>query len=547
MWLETYRRRILCVCVALLAASVGNAAEWGQLNTRPGTFPGAATAAAAAAAPAGEHSCALVCSCLQRHYLRHIAADAFLTAALSALHATEPRADLIPVQDGWRLRWDGQALADLRSSDRGSDAQSLCAVGHTLDLLLHDLGQNVTAERREFLAVAMVNAGCGRLDAYTRWLPPMRARNLDDDLAGCFAGIGAELTRRDDGFIFASVPTGLPADRAGIHCGDRLVAVAGVPVAGWDEDAVVARIHGPAGSRIALTVTRIGIATPVTCDVVRAVIRPANLRACRLDNVAYIRLDSMTADAAQDLRAAIAALQAAGPGPLAGLVLDLRGNRGGLVHQATEIAGCFLPRGAAIVRLVPAAGPPTTTVNHDAPVLTVPLAVLVSPATASAAELLAGTLQSHDRAAVIGTVTFGKGLVQALCDLPDGGICKCSVAEYRLPGNERVQDLGVMPDVALAPPGVPLGAGAAPALLDLTGSRYLAAPAITESLASLITANPEPGEDAHGNIIPDALARRTMAVLARTRGMDRSAVISQWRSTDGGAEPLISRENPPVP
>ncbi len=305
----------------------------------------------------------------------------------------------------------------------------------------------LTNTRKRELTYAMLNGALATLDPHTVLMPPEPAQNFSEDVAGEFFGIGAYLAQNEGIISIERVMPGLPAERAGIEDGDVILAVDGERTAGLSLHQAVKRIKGPKGTTVSLTLHRKGMPQPIVIAVVRDLVQVVTMRAWRRDSIGYVRMDEFNANTARDLATALLELERSGP--LSAFVLDLRFNPGGLLDQAKLISDFFLPAGKEIVRTVTVDGDPHITSSSRQTLLDVPMAVITSGGSASAAEILSGCLQLNDRAVVLGTTTFGKGSVQTVRPLRDNSRLKLTIQEYQLPGGVSIQDVGVTPDVRL--------------------------------------------------------------------------------------------------
>lgn len=264
-------------------------------------------------------------------------------------------------------------------------------------------------------------------------------------------GLGVVLAQHDGRPTLRDVLQGSAAAKAGLLPGDELVAIDGLPTAGLDAASAGAKLLGSPGSAVALVLRREG--GVLQLSLVRTALRRPSLEA-RLDGrIAILRLREFGGRAAADVAAALESLQA--DGALEGLVLDLRGNPGGLVEQAVQLADLFLDAGLVVETV----GARTREVRmaQQGMKYAGPLVVLVDDETASAAEIAAGALRLQGRAALVGGRTFGKGSVQLLFDAPVGWAVKLTVAHYRLAGGYTIRGRGLEPDAALQP--IRVGAG----------------------------------------------------------------------------------------
>ncbi|HEV7208786.1 MAG TPA: S41 family peptidase [Mycobacteriales bacterium] len=272
-------------------------------------------------------------------------------------------------------------------------------------------------------------------------------------LDGRYSGLGVWLRRSgaDRQIVVASVSSGSPALAAGLKVGDRVTAVEGRSVAGEDLDSVTAALRGPAGSLVGLTVTAPdGVQRSVRLE--RRDLPAGDVSTEALGGgLVRIRIAMFSTGTAREVRSAVAAARAA---HARGLVLDLRGNPGGLLDEAVASASVFLD-GGPVVSLSGRTVPAKVLSAATGQATTLPLAVLVDGGTASAAEILAGALQDRKRAVLVGSRTFGKGSVQQTVQLSDGSGLELTVASYRTPAGHVVDKVGLHPDVAVPAAGDP--------------------------------------------------------------------------------------------
>jgi carboxyl-terminal processing protease len=303
------------------------------------------------------------------------------------------------------------------------------------------------------------------LDRHSSFMPPRKYTRVIEDTDGEFGGLGLTLMSRlpEHGDaaatlahqlpVVADVVTGSPADTAGISIGDLLLAVDGDPTAPeaateaqsasyWDS-----RLRGAAGSKVKLRVQHAGAkAQPRDLELERAYIKIPSVTAVGLaDGTAYVAIRRFAEATAKDVAEALDALAADDAG-LTGLILDLRANPGGLVQQAVRVADLFVERGT-IVSVVGRSRNEVEVAHAGSVWKELPLVVLVNGSTASAAEIVAGALQDHDRAKIVGTKTFGKGTVQTYLDLTDGSGLKITTARYLTPDGRTLEGIGITPDL----------------------------------------------------------------------------------------------------
>ena len=271
-------------------------------------------------------------------------------------------------------------------------------------------------------------------DPYSTFLPPDRFARLNETTSGNYAGLGLEVDLRDGWLIVVAPVAGGPAERAGIQPGDRIIDIAGKQTKGWTIEEAAKVLRGKPGTFVMLRLERPGISTPIELRLQRMTIHQSAVRRTSMlsDGVGYIDLKAFSDSTAKELSGAIATLLARG---MKTLVLDMRTNPGGLLTQGVRVSDLFLDPGQKIVsmrgRVADANREYADTAQQRWPQL--PLLVLVDGRSASAAEIVAGALQDHDRAVIIGTPTYGKGSAQSVISFgPEGGL-KITTARWFTP------------------------------------------------------------------------------------------------------------------
>lgn len=277
-------------------------------------------------------------------------------------------------------------------------------------------------------------------DPHTAFMTPEEYEALKVQTQGEYAGIGAEIDVRDGWITIVAPLPGSPAERAGLQAGDQIIEVDGESTEGWSSDDAVRRLRGPRGKVVEVRVRRLGVAGAIPFRLIRDEIHIQSVQTHYMleDGIGYVQLRVFSESTTEELRSAIDDLKKQG---MRGLVLDLRGNPGGLLDQAISASDLFLDRGDAIAELRGrTAGMSqrfTASSNDQYPGL--PIVILVGPSTASAAEILAGALQDHDRALIVGRPSFGKGLVQSLYRLPNNHWLKLTTARWYTPLGRTIQ------------------------------------------------------------------------------------------------------------
>jgi carboxyl-terminal processing protease len=310
---------------------------------------------------------------------------------------------------------------------------------------------------------AAVNGMLSTLDPHTILLEPKYFKEMKLQTRGEFGGIGFVIQMREGNLTVVRVLKNTPAQRAGIKPKDVIQRIEEQSTINMDLQDAVDRLRGKPGTKVALTIGRPSWSEPKRLSLSREVIQVETVPQAHLleGNVGYIKLSQFSANTARDLQAALQRQLAQSGGRLAGLVLDLRGNPGGLLEQAIQVSDLFLSEGV-IVKTV--GGGDKQRIHEvkeataDSSDLTdLPLVVIVNNSSASASEIVAGALKNNNRALVIGRTTFGKGSVQVLHDFNEPGrpneeaALKLTIAQYLTPGDVSIQETGITPDVLLLP------------------------------------------------------------------------------------------------
>ena len=297
--------------------------------------------------------------------------------------------------------------------------------------------------RRMSLAL---NKGLNVLDAHSAYLDPESYGELRIRISGKFAGLGLEVTM-DDGLVKVIAPIDdTPAQRAGMQAGDKISHVDGAPIKGMTLREAVSRMRGLVGTTIRLTVIRPEVKEPFEVLIVRATIRIPAVRHTVEKDYGYIRVSGFSRRTKSGLRKAIRKIDAALGAASLGLVVDLRNNPGGLLRQAIQVSDVFLDRGTIVsVRgrmeedndSFPAHGGDLTSGRT--------VVLLMNEGTASAAEIVAGSLKENDRAILVGSRSFGKGSVQTIFPMDDSGALRLTTALYYTPSGRTIQAWGILP------------------------------------------------------------------------------------------------------
>ncbi|MEW6671946.1 MAG: S41 family peptidase [Thermodesulfobacteriota bacterium] len=288
------------------------------------------------------------------------------------------------------------------------------------------------------------------LDPHSSFLPPEAFEELKVDTKGEFGGIGIVITIQKGVLTVISPIEGTPAYKAGVMAGDRIIKVDGEPTQDLMLWQAVKMMRGPKGTTVVITVVREGTPKPIDFKMVRDIIPIESVKSVVLKpGYGYVRISNFQENTSADLENILKVLESKNEG-MKGLVLDLRDNPGGLLDQAIEVSDVFLESGE-IVSIKGRLKRHTKSYKaHSNEVKrNYPMVVLINGGSASASEIVAGALQDHKRALILGTTSFGKGSVQTVESLRDGYGLKFTIARYYTPNGRSIQAQGIVPDVVL--------------------------------------------------------------------------------------------------
>jgi len=326
---------------------------------------------------------------------------------------------------------------DLSASDTDDPYQAIKLLNETI----HQVSDKyVDSVETDSLYMRALNGMLESLDPYSQLLTPSDYKDLRIHTQGNYEGLGIQIDVRDDLLTIVAPIEGTPAYQQGLLAGDRILEVDGVSTRGWSQDKAVTELRGPKGSSVTLTIGREGRDDTFPVTITREPITLSSVPYSFMvrDGIGYVRFRQFSERGREEIRQAVRDLEKEG---LRGLILDLRNNPGGLLDQAIDVTDLFLPKGAEIVstrgRMNEADRTYAARDNDD--FSTHPTIVLVDRASASASEILAGALQDHDRALIVGQATWGKGLVQSLFPLDDGYFLKLTTARYYTPSGRSIQ------------------------------------------------------------------------------------------------------------
>lgn len=296
-----------------------------------------------------------------------------------------------------------------------------------------------------------INGMLETLDPHSNFMSPDVFKEMQTETRGSFGGVGFEITIRDKVLTVVAPIEDTPAFRAGIQSGDQILRIDGKSTKDMNLMDAVKRMRGPQGTQVTITIMRQGFTEPKDITLTRATIPIRSVRSRMLEEgYGYIRINQFIEKTHADMKAALGKLESK-EGTLKGMILDLRNDPGGLLEQAVKVADEFLESGLIVYTEGRVEGQKMKfyaqkkAKEHD-----YPLIVLVNAGSASAAEIVAGALQDHGRAVILGTPTFGKGSVQTIIPLEDGSAIRLTTARYYTPKGRSIQAQGIVPDIIVS-------------------------------------------------------------------------------------------------
>ncbi len=287
------------------------------------------------------------------------------------------------------------------------------------------------------------------LDPHSSYLPPESFKELQDETRGSFSGIGIEVTIKNDLLTVVSPIADTPADKAGLKANDVILEIDGQKTKNMGAYDAIEKLRGPAGSSVTLSIYREGWDELRKMTIKREIIPVQSVKAEFLSRgFVYSRITKFQSHTASEFKTKLQQLH--NQRPIDGLILDLRNNPGGLLHQAVSVADMFLDKGKIVYTKGRKKDQNTVFTAHaNGEKRQYPLVIMVNEGSASASEIVAGAIQAHKRGIVVGTQTFGKGSVQTIIPLPGGAGLRMTTATYYTPDDRSIQALGITPDVEI--------------------------------------------------------------------------------------------------
>jgi carboxyl-terminal processing protease len=303
------------------------------------------------------------------------------------------------------------------------------------------------------LVQKMVDGMLASLDPHSAYLPPEPYHEMEMQISGSFGGVGIELGTKDGKIMVIAPIEDSPAFRAGIHANDHIWKIDGTSTNGMNIAAAVKKMRGEKGTPVSLTIVRPDNASPLVFNLVRDIIKLKSLKPKILDSgYGFVRISQFQERTGSEFKEALKELHAKSGGMMKGLILDLRYNPGGLINSCVEVVNCFIGDDINKTTIVSIKGrTPESNHVYSATLGTkepkYPIVILINGGSASASEIVAGALQDHKRAIILGTQSFGKGSVQSIIPMKGNAALKLTTARYYTPNGRSIQATGIVPDV----------------------------------------------------------------------------------------------------
>jgi carboxyl-terminal processing protease len=319
------------------------------------------------------------------------------------------------------------------------------------EVLEHVRKEYVEKISDEELIQAAIRGMISDLDAHSAFLDPQEFDEIRISTTGEYSGVGIEVALENGVVKVVNPIEGTPAQKAGVLPGDTIIAVDGVPVSVENLTDTIDRMRGKAGTAVKISIARAEVKDPLEFTLSRAAVQVHSVRDQMLDGgVGYVRISHFSETTTSDLERSLASLKKKNGAPLSGLVLDLRNNPGGVLEAAVGVSDVFLDDGIIVTANGRAADARFEMDARPGDALDgAPMVVLVNGSSASASEIVAGALQDHHRATLVGRQTYGKGSVQTVLPLSDGHAIKLTTSKYFTPSGASIHEKGIKPDVVI--------------------------------------------------------------------------------------------------
>ncbi len=339
----------------------------------------------------------------------------------------------------------GQEVAHAKSDTY----QDLKAFTQALELVKRNYVEN--PDSKELIEGALRGMIAG-LDPHSSYMSERAFKEMSLDIKGEFQGVGIQIGIKNSLLTIIAPIEGTPGDRAGLQAGDKILKINDEWTKDMPIDQAVDKMRGPKGSQVRLLILRDSWDKPREFKITRDTIKVQSVKSKMLDNeVGYVKLIQFQGQTAEELEKALKGLEAKG---MKKLVLDMRNNPGGILDASVDVSGKFLPKDSLVVYLQgrQKSDRKDYLTTSSEPPRTYPIVVLVNTGSASASEIVAGALQDSKRALIVGTQTFGKGSVQTVFPIDNGGGIRLTTAKYYTPSGRSIQNVGITPDVEVKLP-----------------------------------------------------------------------------------------------
>jgi carboxyl-terminal processing protease len=346
------------------------------------------------------------------------------------------------------------AVNDESDSDKAVPWQDARLLAEVLEHVRREYVEKISDQE---LIEAAIRGMIADLDAHSAFLDPQEFDEIRISTTGEYSGVGIEVALENGVVKVVNPIEGTPAQKAGVLAGDTILAVDDVPVSVENLNDTIDRMRGKAGTAVKISVARADVKEPLEFTLSRAAVQVHSVRDQLLDGgVGYVRISHFSETTTSDLERSLASLKKKNGAPLSGLVLDLRNNPGGVLEAAVGVSDVFLEDGVIVTANGRAADARFEMDARPGDSLEgAPMVVLVNGGSASASEIVAGALQDHQRATLVGRQTYGKGSVQTVLPLSDGHAIKLTTSKYFTPSGASIHEKGIKPDVVVNEKEVP--------------------------------------------------------------------------------------------
>ncbi len=340
------------------------------------------------------------------------------------------------------------AVNDESDNDKSVPWQDARLLAEVLEHVRKEYVEKISDQE---LIEAAIRGMISDLDAHSAFLDPQEFDEIRISTTGEYSGVGIEVPLENGVVKVVNPIEGTPAQKAGVLPGDTILAVDGVPVSVENLSDTIDRMRGKAGTAVKISIARAEVKDPLEFTLSRAAVQVHSVRDQMLDGgVGYVRISHFSETTTSDLERSLASLKKKNGAPLNGLVLDLRNNPGGVLEAAVGVSDVFLDDGVIVTANGRAADARFEMDARPGDALDgAPMVVLVNGSSASASEIVAGALQDHHRATLVGRQTYGKGSVQTVLPLSDGHAIKLTTSKYFTPSGASIHEKGIKPDVVI--------------------------------------------------------------------------------------------------